>query len=198
MSIISDEEALNTPREPPNTQTIQLAPIERAIEYNLQAGFLRELSEYRGVYWSAHPRKSSNLCVRIWPQPHKDVIHIMIFDESPFNVSNPSRGVEIKQWTTKVMMTGEDWEWKERLAAKAGVALVQAKKQPACPKCHENLVVRETKDENNPRQFFGCPNYPGCDGSLSIGSFEAERPKPPPPIHTALPATSQQIAATRP
>jgi hypothetical protein len=196
MSIIAAEEALNTPRSTANTQSIQLAPIERAIEYNLQAGFVREYSQYRGVYWSAHPRKSSNLSVRVWPQTNKDVIHIMIFDESPANSNNPSRGLEIKSWTTKVMMTGEDWEWKERLAAKAGVALVQAKKQPACPSCRENLVVRETHEENGGKQFFGCPRYPDCTGSLSIGSFEAERSRPPAQIPAPLPATSQQVAAS--
>jgi hypothetical protein len=194
MNTATAENDLNTPRQTPASESNQLKPIERAIEYNLQTGFVRQHSEFRGVYWSAHPRRSSNLTVRIWAEPHKDLIHIMIFDESPRNIDNPNRGVEIKQWTTKVMMTGEDWEWKERLAGKAGVALVQAKKQPICPICRESLVVRQVR-EGRSRQFFGCPNYPSCNGSLSIGPFEAERSKPqtPPPPVTA---TSPQLAAT--
>ncbi len=194
MNTEAAERDLNTPRPRATTQNIQLEPIERAIEYNLQTGFVRQFSEFRGVYWTAHPRRSSNLTVRIWAQTHKDVIYVMVFDESPSNTDNPSRGIEIKRWTAKVMMTGEDWQWKERLAGKAGVALVQAKKQPRCPKCEESLVVKKVR-EGNSRQFFGCPNYPKCDGSLSIGVFEAERAKPivAPPPTTAIP---EQIAAS--
>lgn len=195
MSTATAEQDLNTPRQTVDPQSIQLQPIERAIEYNLQTGFVRQYSEFRGVYWTAHPRRSSNLTVRVWPQPQKDVIHIMVFDESPKNTENPSRGVEISQWTTKVMMTGEDSEWKERLASKAGVALVQAKKQPTCPICRESLVVRQVR-EGRARQFFGCPNYPVCSGSLSIGAFEAERSKPAAPTPPPTTTTAQQIAAS--
>jgi len=193
MNTATAEHDLNTPRETADPQSIQLEPIERAIEYNLQTGFVRQYSEFRGVYWTAHPRRSSNLTVRIWAQPRKDVIHIMVFDESPKNTENPAHGVEIKQWTTKVMMTGEDWEWKERLAGKAGIALVQAKKQPTCPICRESLVVRKVREARS-RQFFGCPNYPGCGGSLSIGAFEAERSKPPAIAPPPTATNSQQPA----
>jgi DNA topoisomerase I len=39
----------------------------------------------------------------------------------------------------------------------------------ACPKCGEgHLIRRQTKSDSNPRQFYGCSKYPGCNYTENI------------------------------
>lgn len=189
---MSDNDALNTRRRSSangNKEQEQLPKIYWAIEFNLPPGFRRHKSQTHGYCWVMHPHRFSNLSVRIYPEVEKQIINIKVVDESPRNSRNPEHGLEIKKWSTKVMMAGENSDWKRRLAGKLGEASVQAKKQPTCPKCRERLVLRQATSV----QFFGCPRYPRCNGSLSIGDFEAETSRRP--LATASLVASQPTPA---
>jgi len=37
---------------------------------------------------------------------------------------------------------------------------------PECPECGEDMVVR--KNRKTGEQFYGCPNYPYCDGTQNM------------------------------
>jgi hypothetical protein len=168
---------LNTPRDfpppvrPPRPQN-QLPREYWPIERNLQPGFYQEHDREHGYHWINKPRKSGHLSARIYPNVRNGTIFVSVFDESPANRNNPEGAVSIKRWSVELRMTGN---WQRRLADHAGRATVQAKKQPKCPRCNEALVLLHAKAGN---QFFGCPKYPECTGSLSIGEFEAERRRP--------------------
>jgi restriction system protein len=56
-----------------------------------------------------------------------------------------------------------------QLAAATSPALpVQA---PVCPKCNLEMVLRTARQGvNTGKQFYGCPNYPGCRSIVQIAS----------------------------
>ena len=62
----------------------------------------------------------------------------------------------------------------DKLAAELRTAIAEAPvarttTPPPCPKCRTTMVVRTAKNGRNAgRQFYGCPNYPHCNGMVSI------------------------------
>jgi four helix bundle suffix protein len=59
--------------------------------------------------------------------------------------------------------------FKERMTAVRGEARAQTtgspETGPACPKCGAETRLRHTRKDNRP--FWGCTNYPGCDGIVN-------------------------------
>lgn len=55
-----------------------------------------------------------------------------------------------------------------RAAREAGDGAMDASKgnAPKCPECGKNMVERKTRDG---REFWGCPGYPECRGTRSMG-----------------------------
>ena len=42
---------------------------------------------------------------------------------------------------------------------------------PLCPKCNSPMVIRKSKQKGNElHEFWGCPNYPKCNGTRSVDS----------------------------
>lgn len=42
--------------------------------------------------------------------------------------------------------------------------------EPSCPKCGAEMMMVYPKANQSWRKFWGCSNYPKCDGSISIPS----------------------------
>lgn len=50
--------------------------------------------------------------------------------------------------------------------------LVILKQNPACPKCGGRMALRVPKSEQDTwRPFFGCTNYPECNGTVPVTPF---------------------------
>jgi four helix bundle suffix protein len=63
--------------------------------------------------------------------------------------------------------------FRERLTRVRAAARVEPG-APACPKCGEPMRLRHAR--KGPRaggQFWGCPNYPECDGLLDVESKDS-------------------------
>src|SRR5215207_4398218 len=84
-------------------------------------------------------------------------------------------------------MTGH---WKRRLRRTAGEPIVLANQRPKCPNCRQPLILRERRTDH--QQFFGCENYPTCNGSISIIDHDVQRKKAvsssPQPDQTSSPS----------
>jgi ssDNA-binding Zn-finger/Zn-ribbon topoisomerase 1 len=65
--------------------------------------------------------------------------------------------------------------WKKQVAETCGVIMKQADKHPRCRRCGKFLVIRRRGSDRG--QFFGCPGFPGCSGSASIGTYEVGVPE---------------------
>ena len=58
-------------------------------------------------------------------------------------------------------MTGERLEARKTQAAKS--------EAPKCPKCGSPMIKRmQKKGQMQGREFWGCSNYPNCDGILHL------------------------------
>jgi hypothetical protein len=45
---------------------------------------------------------------------------------------------------------------------------IKTEPKPYCPKCASVMVLRRPKANQNWAAFWGCPNYPNCDGTRRI------------------------------
>lgn len=73
----------------------------------------------------------------------------------------------------------EEGGFKERLTRVRAAARVEPE-SPACPKCGEPMRLRSAR--KGPRaggKFWGCPNYPECDGLLDVEGDENRRQSTP-------------------
>ena len=73
-------------------------------------------------------------------------------------------------WSGDLRMTGN---WRRRLRRASGEALVLVNQRPRCRNCKKPLVLRERRD--NQQQFFGCEDYPRCNGSITIIDHDLDR-----------------------
>lgn len=64
---------------------------------------------------------------------------------------------------------------------------------PACPSCRSAMALR--KSDYGP--FFGCTDYPACDGLLPLDALceAALHPDPPPPVARSIPVTPRKRTA---
>ena len=148
-----------------------LPSVFRAIECNLQLNYRRQYDDRHGYYW-IYRVASTKLSAHVYPNINHDhdTIKISIFDDSNNPDLTPDGGELIKRWSTQLRMTGK---WRRRLRWISGEALVLVKQRPRCPACKKPLILRERRD--NHQQFFGCEDYPRCNGSLSIIDHDVER-----------------------
>jgi hypothetical protein len=48
-------------------------------------------------------------------------------------------------------------------------ARVSGRETPLCPDCNARMVLRTARRGYNPgNQFWGCPRYPDCRGTMSL------------------------------
>lgn len=139
------------------------------IEYNLPPNYERLKDNERGFYWIYRVDRTM-LSARVCPNPDGSSIKISIFDDSKNPELLPDRSPAIKLWSTDLRITGA---WAHRLRRAAGEGLVLANTRPRCPLCRTSLVLRERETTKEP--FFGCPNYPTCDGSISIINHDLDK-----------------------
>lgn len=45
---------------------------------------------------------------------------------------------------------------------------IQTKPEPSCPYCGQKMVLRRPGPYNSWPSFWGCPNYPDCQGTREI------------------------------
>ena len=157
---------------PPTTTQRQYSPLPsvfRAIEYNLPPNYRRLQDTEHGYHWIYRVTKTK-LSARIYPNVDGDTINISVFDDSK-NPDFTVNGSEvIKMWSGDLRMTGN---WRRRLRRASGEALVLVNQRPRCPNCKKPLVLRERRD--NQQQFFGCEDYPRCNGSITIIDHDLDR-----------------------
>jgi len=148
-----------------------LPSVFRAIECNLQLNYRRQYDDRHGYHW-IYRVASTKLSAHIYPNVNHDhdTIKISIFDDTNNPDLTADGGELIKRWSTQLRMTGK---WRRRLRWVSGEALVLVKQRPRCPDCKKPLIVRERRD--NQQQFFGCEDYPRCNGSISIIDHDVER-----------------------
>lgn len=151
----------------------------RAIEYNLPPTYRRRHNIEHGHHWIYSVGKT-NLSAHIYPKIENHIINISIFDDRI-----PEQSELIKKWSGDLRMIGN---WKRRLRRTAGEAIVLAHQRPRCPNCKKPLIIRARRADH--QQFFGCEDYPSCNGSISIIDHDVERKK-------GLPAAHQQTNALR-
>lgn len=146
-----------------------LPSVFRAIEYNLPPNYRRLQDAEHGYHWIYRVAKT-NLSARIYPNVDGDTINISVFDDSK-NPDLAATGSEIiKKWSRDLRMTGN---WRRRLRRASGETLVLVNQRPRCPNCKKPLVLRERRD--NQQQFFGCEDYPKCNGSITIIDHDVDR-----------------------
>ena len=154
----------------PATQPTQgytsLPSIYRAIEYNLPRAYRRRHDSQHGYHW-IYCATNSNLSAHIYPNVDHDIINISIFDDQ----NDESK--LIKKWSGDLKITGKNW--RRRLRQTAGEATVLAHQRPRCPNCRKPLILRERRSDQ--QQFFGCEDYPGCNGAISIIDHDLDRKK---------------------
>lgn len=46
---------------------------------------------------------------------------------------------------------------------------IRTKPAPLCPGCGDEMILRMPKDDQDWDPFWGCSNYPACDGIVQIG-----------------------------
>jgi hypothetical protein len=150
-----------------------LPPVFRAIEYNIPPNYRRQYDDRHGHFWIYRAPKT-RLSAHIYPNvDHEhDSIKISIFDDSKNADLTTDGGELIKKWSTQLRMSGK---WRRRLRWSTGEALVLVNQRPRCPSCKKPLIVRERRD--NHHQFFGCEDYPRCNGSISIIDHDVDRNK---------------------
>ena len=148
-----------------------LPSVFRAIEYNLHPNYRRHHDNQHGHYWIYRVPKT-NLSAHIFPKLDHDIISICILDDR----KNP--GEIIKKWSCDLRMTGKWWR---RLRRTAGEAIVLANQRPRCPNCRKPLILRERRTDH--QQFFGCEDYPSCNGSISIIDHDIDRKKAVAGVH---------------
>lgn len=160
-----------TLRSAPTSQSIlpyePLPPVFRVIEYNLPRNYRRYRDTQHGYHWIYRVEKS-NLSAHIYPNVDHHIINIAIYDDR-----NPDESKLIRKWSGDLKMTGK--KWRRRLRQTAGEATVLAHQRPACPNCRKPLILRERRSDQ--QQFFGCEDYPGCNGSISIIDHDLDRKK---------------------
>jgi hypothetical protein len=167
-----------------------LPSVYRAIEYNLAPNYRRQQDSEHGYHWIYRVGKT-NLSARVYPNVDGDTITISIYDDSKNPTFAPTGSELIKQWSGDLRMTGN---WRRRLRRASGEALVLVNQRPRCPSCRKPLVLRERRD--NHQQFFGCEDYPRCNGSITIIDHDVDRKKAGsyrPPIKQNV-SSSQQSA----
>ena len=145
---------------------VSLPSVYRAIEYNLPPNYRRHHDSQNGFHWIYRAGKT-NLSAHIYPDVDHDIINISIFDDR-----NPDESEVIKKWSGDLRMTGH---WRRRLRRTAGEAIVLAHQRPRCPNCRKPLILRERRSDQ--QQFFGCEDYPNCNGSISIIDHDLDRRK---------------------
>lgn len=178
--MVASEQTLSnnaaTAAGPPTTTQRQYSPLPsilRAIEYNLPPNYRRLQDTEHGCHWIYRVTKT-NLSARIYPNVDGDTINISVFDDSrnpDLAAPWPKLGSElIKKWSGDLRMTGN---WRRRLRRASGEALVLVNQRPSCRNCKKPLVLRERRD--NQQQFFGCEDYPRCNGSITIIDHDVDR-----------------------
>lgn len=50
------------------------------------------------------------------------------------------------------------------------MAVIITKPEPSCPTCGAKMVLRRPKAHQNYKPFWGCSQYPDCDGTRNIRS----------------------------
>jgi Topoisomerase DNA binding C4 zinc finger. len=158
---------------PSNTSQvyISLPSVFRAIEYNLPPNYRRHHDNQHGYHWIYRVAKT-NLSAHIYPNVDHDIINISIFDDRKNPAFVPDQSELIKKWSGDLRMTGN---WRRRLRRTAGEAIVLANQRPRCPNCRNPLSLRERRTDH--QQFFGCEDYPRCNGSISIIDHDIDRKK---------------------
>ena len=112
------------------------------------------------------------LSAHIYPNVDHDLINISIFDDRNNPAFVPDQSELIKKWSGDLRMTGN---WRRRLRRTAGEAIVLAHQRPRCPNCRKPLILREPRADQ--QQFFGCEDFPSCNGSISIIDHDVDRKK---------------------
>lgn len=168
--MVAPEPALSSNSKQPIPQSTEayapLPSVFRAIQYNLQRNYRRRRDTEHGYHWIYRDAKTT-LSAHVYPNVDRDIINISIFDDR-----NPDESKLIKKWSGDLRMTGD---WKRRLRQAAGEAIVLAHQRPRCPNCRKPLILRERRSDQH--QFFGCEDYPSCNGSISIIDHDVERKK---------------------
>lgn len=148
-----------------------LPSVFRAIEYNLPPNFRRHHDSQHGYHWIYRVPKTK-LSAHIYPNVDHDIINISIFDDRNNPAFVPDGSELIRKWSGELRMTGS---WRRRLRRTAGEAIVLANQRPRCPNCRKPLILRERRTDH--QQFFGCEDYPRCNGSISIIDHDVDRKK---------------------
>lgn len=138
----------------------------RAIEYNLPPNYRRFQNDRYGFHW-IYPVSKTNLSARIYPNVDNDTISVSVFDDSNNPNLNNGRSQIIKQWSADVKLIGK---WRRRLRRASGEALILGNQRPACPPCGNPLIIRQRQQDQ--QQFFGCADFPKCEGSISITNHD--------------------------
>jgi hypothetical protein len=142
----------------------------RAIEVRIQPNYTRLDDDLvYGYYWISRWRKTG-LSARVYPNRQKETITVAVFDDTVNHTGTCKDGEPIRMWSGDIRMTGN---WRRRLSRAAGEAIVLMRMRPKCPLCGRPLVLRERKDHSS--QFFGCPRFPDCHGSVGIVEFDLDR-----------------------
>lgn len=114
----------------------------------------------RGWAWHA---ERANQTASVAPGVEKNTLVISIHDDEA--------GEEIELWRTELRLTGN---WHRRLRQSSGEALVLAQSRQRCPRCGKPVRLRRRGEDSV--QFYGCSQFPRCQGSLSIVDHDVEKP----------------------
>lgn len=45
---------------------------------------------------------------------------------------------------------------------------------PSCPKCGAKMILRRPKEGQTYRPFWGCGDFPNCDGRLTTAEWDSQ------------------------
>lgn len=115
-----------------------------------------------GSGWARHAEQA-NMTASVTFGEEKNSLVISVLDTEA--------GEEIELWRSELRLTGQ---WKRRLRQLSGEALVLGQTRPRCPRCGKPVRLRRCGEDR--AQFYGCSQFPRCQGSLSIVDHDVERP----------------------
>jgi hypothetical protein len=84
----------------------------------------------------------------------EDAIRIVVYDKRAKR--------KIVSWSIELKRTTG---WHTRLQEKTGAAILRASYRPRCPVCRQDTIIIYGRPD---AQFWGCSDYPACDGALDL------------------------------